>query len=104
MKSYVILAVLAAALTTVGCTDTQKYGVGGAAVGAGAGAIIGNNSSVGSGTGAVLGGAIGGLGGAAYGQHSETEKLKEQQRQQEERRYYDQQQNQQNQQQWQKQY
>ena len=50
-----------------GCTTTQKAALGGAAIGAGAGAIVGHNSHYGTGRGAQVGGLIGGLTGALAG-------------------------------------
>ena len=47
--------------------STQQGAIGGAALGALAGAIIGNNTHTGSGQGALIGGAIGALAGGTLG-------------------------------------
>lgn len=70
MKVYTLLVLfVAASFSLVGCTPTQKGAVGGAAIGAGAGALIAGDGN--RGTGALVGAAVGGLGGAALGSHNE---------------------------------
>ena len=69
---------LVAALTLSNCSgptgpDTQRGAVAGALIGAGAGAIIGNQSGR-AGEGALIGAAAGGLGGAAIGNARDTER------------------------------
>ena len=63
--------VLSAALVLllVGCetTPTQQGALVGGVLGAGAGAVIGNQSHGQGGTGALIGGAVGALGGALVG-------------------------------------
>jgi uncharacterized protein YcfJ len=59
-------------LTMAGCasgglTTREKGTLGGAALGAGAGALIGEATGGGPGKGALIGGALGGLGGALTG-------------------------------------
>ena len=56
-------------LVIVGCSPTQKGAVGGAAAGAGIGALVAGDGD--RGTGALIGGAVGGLGGAALGSNKE---------------------------------
>ena len=63
---------LAVALSLAGCAGAplstrEKSTLGGAALGAGAGAIIGEATDSNPGTGALIGGALGGLGGAMVG-------------------------------------
>jgi uncharacterized protein YcfJ len=63
-----IIAPIAVALTLAACSTTSQTDrtLGGAAIGAGTGALIG--AATGGGTGAVLtGAAIGGMGGAVVG-------------------------------------
>jgi len=70
MKAHTLIALFfAASVALVGCTPTQKGALGGAAIGAGAGALIAGDGN--RGTGALVGGAVGGLGGAALGAHNE---------------------------------
>ncbi len=69
---------LVAALTLSNCSgptgpSTQRGAVTGALLGAGAGAIIGNQSGR-AGEGALIGAAAGGLGGAAIGNARDTER------------------------------
>lgn len=69
---------LVAAFTLSNCSgptgpDTQRGAVTGALLGAGAGAIIGNQSGH-AGEGALIGAAAGGLGGAAIGNARDTER------------------------------
>jgi len=69
---------LLAALTFSNCSgptgpDTQRGAVVGSLIGAGAGAIIGNQSGN-PGQGALIGAAAGGLGGAALGNARDTER------------------------------
>lgn len=66
----VATAVLAAVvIATAGCetTSTQEGAVIGGALGAGAGAIIGNQSHGRTGEGALIGGAVGAISGALVG-------------------------------------
>lgn len=73
MKKIFALLILPAFLYS-GCTETQQYGAGGAAMGAAAGAIIGNQSGAGArDKGALIGAIIGGLGGTALGQKKEMD-------------------------------
>ena len=63
---------VALALTFAGCavgplTPRESTTLGGAALGAGAGALIGSTTHAGPGAGAAIGGAVGGLGGALVG-------------------------------------
>lgn len=69
-----IVAVLAASVA-VGCntTPTQQGAIAGGAVGAGAGAIIGNQSGK-SGEGALIGAGVGALGGALIGDQVDEHK------------------------------
>jgi hypothetical protein len=72
------LCALVAALSFSNCSgptgpDTQRGAVAGAIIGAGAGAIIGNQSGR-AGEGALIGAAAGGLGGAAIGNARDTER------------------------------
>ena len=64
LLALVLLTILALA---AGCTTTQKGSLLGAAVGAGAGAVIGHNTHAGSGPGALIGAGVGALGGALAG-------------------------------------
>lgn len=76
MKSHTLIALFfAASVALVGCTPTQKGAVGGAALGAGAGALIAGDGD--RGTGALIGGAIGGLGGAAIGANKEKKQAQQ---------------------------
>ncbi len=72
-----IVAVLAASVA-FGCntTPTQKGAMTGGAVGAGAGAIIGNQSGK-TGEGALIGAGVGALGGALIGDQVDEHKDKE---------------------------
>ena len=81
-------------LTMVGCaggglTPREKGTLGGAALGAGAGAIIGEVTDSSPGKGALIGGALGGLGGALTGNamQSQDETTLAQQRELERQRY-----------------
>lgn len=70
MKSQLLVVLLfAASVAFVGCTPTQKGATGGAAIGAGVGALAAGDGN--RGTGALIGGAVGGLGGAAIGASNE---------------------------------
>ena len=74
---------LVAALTLSNCSgptgpETQRGAVVGGLLGAGAGAIIGNQSGR-AGEGALIGAAAGGLGGAAIGNARDTERSRYQQ-------------------------
>jgi hypothetical protein len=76
MRSSLILlaATLALALPLAGCANTTDPGqraLGGAAIGAGGGAVLGGilGGPRGALTGAVLGGAVGAVGGAATAPH-----------------------------------
>ena len=62
------MVLIATVAAFAGCqtTPTQQGALIGGAVGAGAGALIGNQSGH-AGTGALIGGAAGGLGGALFG-------------------------------------
>jgi uncharacterized protein YcfJ len=65
-------------LTTAGCasgglTTREKSTLGGAALGAGAGALIGQATDHSPGKGAAIGGAIGALGGALVGDQSQAQ-------------------------------
>lgn len=76
MKSHTLIALFfAASFAFVGCTPTQKGATGGAAIGAGVGALVAGDGN--RATGALIGGAVGGLGGAAIG--SANEKKQQQQ-------------------------
>jgi hypothetical protein len=86
--------VVAIALTLAGCaggslTTREKGTLGGAALGAGAGALIGEATDHSPGKGALIGGALGGLGGALVGggMQSQDTELAEQQRDLERQRY-----------------
>jgi len=61
-----LAVVLVLAVAVMSCTTTQKGTVVGGGIGAGAGAIIGNQSGN-SGEGALIGGALGALTGAIVG-------------------------------------
>jgi len=69
--SWLVAAVMLAAvvIATSGCetTSTQEGAVIGGALGAGAGAIIGNQSHGRTGEGALIGGAVGAISGALVG-------------------------------------
>lgn len=54
------------------CTTGQQYSAGGAAIGAAAGGIIGNQHRDRSGKGALIGAAVGALAGAAIGNSKEN--------------------------------
>lgn len=65
-------------LTVAGCasgglTTRERSTLGGAALGAGAGALIGEVTDNSPGKGALIGGAIGGLGGALVGDSSQSQ-------------------------------
>lgn len=67
MQSKIATALAAFVLVAfAGCTATQQGAVAGTALGAGAGAIIGNQSGD-SGEGALIGGAVGGISGGLIG-------------------------------------
>ncbi|HRI88303.1 MAG TPA: glycine zipper domain-containing protein [Candidatus Hydrogenedentes bacterium] len=70
-KSVGITAALLASATFAGCATTpaQQGAMTGAIVGAGAGAIIGNQSDGKSGEGALIGAGLGALTGALIGDH-----------------------------------
>ena len=72
-----------------GLTPREKGTLGGAALGAGAGAIIGEITDSSPGKGALIGGALGGLGGALTGNamQSQDETTLAQQRELERQRY-----------------
>ena len=72
MLSVVLLVAI------VGCetTPVQQGAVVGGALGAGAGAIIGNQSHHRSGEGALIGGAVGALGGALVGDQVDKNRQK----------------------------
>ncbi len=81
-------------LTLAGCaggplTTRERTTLGGAALGAGAGAIIGEATDTSPGTGALIGGALGGLGGALAGggMQSQEGQLAEHQRELERQQY-----------------
>jgi uncharacterized protein YcfJ len=85
---------LAIVLVLAGCasgplTTREKGTLGGAALGAGAGAIIGEATDHSPGKGALIGGALGGLGGALVGggMQSQDTELAEQQRDLERQQY-----------------
>lgn len=62
IKAIAAGSLLIATVALVGCNKTQEYTAGGAALGAGAGAIIGagsGNAGVGALGGAIVGGAVG---------------------------------------------
>jgi hypothetical protein len=63
MKTQLILTLVASALFLSSCTSADPYvnrgRVTGGVIGAGAGAIIGNNTGLGSWGGAAIGGALG---------------------------------------------
>ncbi|MDZ4861032.1 MAG: glycine zipper domain-containing protein [Candidatus Hydrogenedentes bacterium] len=74
MDRYKLLGMatlLVAAFTFAGCatSPTQQGAMTGALVGAGAGAIVGNQSDGKSGEGALIGAGLGALGGALIGDH-----------------------------------
>ncbi len=66
-----ILGIMALALALAGCqtTPTQQGALTGAVVGAGAGAIVGNQVHGQSGEGALIGAGLGALTGALIGDH-----------------------------------
>lgn len=68
MKIRMMIVLVAVVLAMAGCetTPTQQGALIGGALGAGSGALIGNQSGH-AGTGALIGGAAGGLGGALFG-------------------------------------
>jgi uncharacterized protein YcfJ len=72
-----------------GLTTREKTTLGGAALGAGAGALIGEAAGGKPGKGALIGGAIGGLGGALTGSatQSRDQELYEHERELERQRY-----------------
>jgi len=79
-------------LTTVGCASgglstRERSTLGGAALGAGAGAIVGQVTDHSPGKGALIGGAIGGLGGALVGDQAQEDTSIAQQRELERQRY-----------------
>ncbi len=64
IKTIAMTSLIVATVALVGCNKTQEYTAGGAALGAGAGAIIGAGSGH-AGTGAAIGAIVGGATGAA---------------------------------------
>ncbi|MFQ5898678.1 MAG: YMGG-like glycine zipper-containing protein [Candidatus Methylomirabilia bacterium] len=71
-----VIGTVMAVLILIGCasgpmTTREKTALGGAALGAGTGAIIGAASGGKAGTGALIGGAIGALGGALLGDQTQ---------------------------------
>lgn len=70
LRTLVVLGVLGTSLSFTACTPTQKGATGGAAIGAGAGALIGNQNDN-AGEGALIGAAVGGLSGALIGNANE---------------------------------
>jgi osmotically inducible lipoprotein OsmB len=84
----------AIALTFAGCASgdlstREKSTLGGAALGAGAGALIGEATDHSPGKGALIGGAIGGLGGALVGDsmQSQDSRVTQQQYELDQQRY-----------------
>ena len=77
LKRLLLSIVLLAGGLVAGCntTPTQEGAVAGAAVGAGAGAIIGNQSGK-TGEGALIGAGVGALGGALVGDQVDEHKSK----------------------------
>jgi uncharacterized protein YcfJ len=71
MRKFILAAAAFAALTTALPAQAQDGAVGGAVVGAGAGAIIGGAVTHGSPGGVAAGAVIGGTTGAAIGAQSE---------------------------------
>lgn len=67
MRILLIAVLMIGMVTVYGCTTTQKGAGLGSLIGAGAGAIIGNQSDHAA-EGAVIGAAVGGLGGALVGE------------------------------------
>lgn len=84
-----ITALTVASCAGGGLTTREKTTLGGAALGAGAGALIGEATDHSPGKGALIGGAIGGLGGALAGSASQSQDqtLYEQQRELDRQRY-----------------
>jgi hypothetical protein len=72
ISSLFLFGIVAASFATTGCTPTQQGAAGGAAIGAGAGALIGNQTGR-AGEGALIGAAVGGLSGALIGNQSENQ-------------------------------
>lgn len=75
-RTIVLGAALMALLAGCATTPTQQGAVGGGALGAGAGAIIGNQVGGRTGEGALVGGAIGALTGALVGDRIDEERGK----------------------------
>ena len=84
-----ITALTVASCAGGGLTTREKTTLGGAALGAGAGALIGEAADGKPGKGALIGGAIGGLGGALTGSaaQSRDQQLYEHERELERQRY-----------------
>lgn len=72
ISSLFLFGIIAASLSTIGCTPTQQGAGVGAGIGAGAGALIGNQTGR-AGEGALIGAAVGGLSGALIGNQSENQ-------------------------------
>jgi hypothetical protein len=72
-KSILLAVVLVLAAGVMGCTTTQEGTVVGGGIGAGAGAIIGNQTGD-AGEGALIGGALGALSGAIIGHEIDKSK------------------------------
>jgi hypothetical protein len=88
-KGLVCALLLTAGCAGGGLSPREKGALGGAALGAGAGALIGEATDGSPGKGALIGGAIGGLGGALAGGAAQSQdyELAEQQRELERQRY-----------------
>jgi outer membrane protein OmpA-like peptidoglycan-associated protein len=72
-RSWFLIPVVVLLWMQLGCSSTQKGAAVGGVVGAGAGAVIGNQSGH-STTGAIAGGAIGAAAGAIIGDYMEKQK------------------------------
>ncbi|MCC6695365.1 MAG: glycine zipper 2TM domain-containing protein [Candidatus Hydrogenedentes bacterium] len=71
--AILVAAMLCASMLGCNTTPTQEGAIGGAAVGAGAGAIIGHQSGK-AGEGALIGAGVGALGGALIGDQVDEKK------------------------------
>jgi uncharacterized protein YcfJ len=75
MRKLVFASVLGAAVTLVGCagmSDTERRTMGGGAIGAAGGALIGSFSGD-AGKGALIGAGVGAIGGYLFDQHKKGE-------------------------------
>jgi len=71
MKKFVVLILMVALVSLLGCTTTQKGAAIGAGTGAVLGGVIGHQSGHGVG-GALIGAGAGGLAGALVGEQMDT--------------------------------